>query len=223
MRNWTLRSELLKVTNKKSEADALKALHILPNSSVLYRMRCDKSWERGGAETYIFRFWVKVENCLEQGYIIKACVSLDFHQTLDEAIAELLARRNLLASNGVRVPQLLFAGEGIIIEELIPWKLQEYMQRYKAQQHNLLRSMVDYAAVLAKLRFNPIDGFSDLMTNGSDIIPVDFGQDLGFPGVSPSQNIALFERMILELYDWKILTKQELPDKYRQRFLRAVQ
>src|SRR4051794_24619921 len=98
--NWTLSEELCKITSKKSEADALFSLGIIANSSDSYLIKTDDVWERGGAETYIYKFWVEVNEKVK-GYIIKACVTLDLAKGLEGVINSWLERRYLLLHNKI--------------------------------------------------------------------------------------------------------------------------
>ena len=57
---WTLERELCKLTGSQTEREALFQLKLLPSVSTEYQVRTDVDWERGGEETYIYRFWILV-------------------------------------------------------------------------------------------------------------------------------------------------------------------
>lgn len=212
---WTLEGELRKVTGAASEAEALLALNIIPDFNITYQIRSDKDWTRGGAETYIFRFWVSTPGHGEKGYIIKACVSFNIALGIEGVINEWLSRRRLLSQSGVTVPNLVYAGHGVIIEELIPWELREYLRDKPQALGQLFPLMVDYAAVLSKWGFAPVDGFYDLRTRGMDVVVIDFGEDLGPPRLIEGPNTNLFETLLKVLEQWGLS-----PDKKQLHFLR---
>ena len=175
---WTLERELCKLTGSQTEREALFQLKLLPSVSSEYQVRTDADWERGGEETYIYRFLDSSREGQENGYIIKACVTLDLERGIEGTIQEWLSRRNLLMSNDMNVPHLVYAGQGLVIEELIPWSLLDRMRSYPSTIPQILPLLVDYTATLSRLGFAPIDGFTDLRTRGSDVVVVDFGEDL---------------------------------------------
>lgn len=218
--NWTLSSELCKLTNTVTEAGALYALNMLPDPELPYQIRMDDNWIRGGAETYIFRFWISTAQHEEKGYIIKACVSLDFEKGIEGVLNDWLSRRDLLDRNGVTVPKLFFSGQGLIIEEIIPWTLRAYMQSHPDILNNLLPLMVDYVSILSNLGFLPVDGFSDLRTHGQDVVVVDFGQDLGPPRMNRDLKINLLDILLDTVWHWGLLTKRELSIELHERYLR---
>ncbi|HVF06392.1 MAG TPA: hypothetical protein VNA20_16235 [Frankiaceae bacterium] len=91
-------------------------------------------------------------------------------------------RRDLLQLNGIRVPIRYAAGSGCVVEEYIQFGLWEFLEDLPPASASVARlcdGLVSYAVVLDQLGFAPIDPFVDLRTDGQDVIPVDFGQDLG--------------------------------------------
>lgn len=219
---WTLTGELCRITGTTCEAEALHALTIIPSPLTSYVLRSDSTWRRGGDETFIFRFWVSTKINQERGYIVKACVSLDIVRGIGSIINEWLQRRKILNSQGVSVPLLFYAGQGMIIEEMVPWKLRDYMADNRDEVLALLGPLVDYTACLSSLRFAPVDGFQDLMTHGSDVVVVDFGQDLGPPGVTRSFNLELFDAFLETVLRWQALPDVKLVDPLYRRYLKAL-
>src|SRR4051794_9588689 len=73
---WNLTAELCKHVNAEDERQALYLLGCIPDTQVQYTVRTDETWTRGGAETFVYRFWISVNDEHERGYIIKACVTL---------------------------------------------------------------------------------------------------------------------------------------------------
>ena len=216
---WTLERELCKLTGSQTESEALFQLKLLPSVSTEYQVRTDVDWERGGEETYIYRFWIRREG-QESGYIIKACVTLDLERGIEGTIQEWLSRRNVLMSNDINVPHLVYAGQGLVIEELIPWSLLDRMRSNPSTITQILPLLVDYTATLSKLGFAPIDGFTDLRTRGSDVVVVDFGEDLGPPHMTAGSNLGLLNSLEETLLRTGIIT-QRLPANLRQWYFDA--
>jgi hypothetical protein len=216
---WTLERELCKLTGSQTEREALFQLKLLPSVSKEYQVRTDVDWERGGDETYIYRFWIRSEG-QESGYIIKACVTLDLERGIEGTILEWVSRRNVLMSNNISVPQLVYAGQGLIIEELIPWSLLDRMRSNPSTITQILPLLVDYAATLSRLGFAPIDGFTDLRTRGSDLVVIDFGEDLGPPYMTSVPNLDLLKYLEETLLRSGIIS-QRLPANFRQWYFAA--
>lgn len=216
---WTLERELCKLTGSQTEREALFQLKLLPSVSTEYQVRTDVDWERGGEETYIYRFWIRREG-QESGYIIKACVTLDLERGIEGTIQEWLSRRNVLMSNDMSVPHLVYAGQGLVIEELIPWSLLDRMRSNPSTITQILPLLVDYTATLSRLGFAPIDGFTDLRTRGSDVVVVDFGEDLGPPHMTEGPNLGLLKYLEETLLRSGIIS-QRLPANLRQWYFDA--
>lgn len=217
---WTLERELCKLTRTQTEREALFQLKLISSISMEYQIRTDVDWERGGEETYIYRFWVRREG-QESGYIIKACVTLDLERGVEGTIQEWIQRRNLLVSNDINVPHLVYAGQGLIIEELIPWPLLDRMQNHPTTIPQILPLLVDYAATLSRLGFAAVDGFTDLRTRGSDLVVVDFGEDLGPPHMTAGPNLTLLQSLEATLLRSGIIS-QKLPENLRQWYFAAT-
>lgn len=202
--NWSLLGELQKLTGASSEAEALFELGIIPDIGISYKLRTDSNWQRGGAETYIYRFWVSVKQNIETGYIIKACVSPNVFLGIEGVIKEWLSRRELLSQNGVKVPKLFFAGQGVIIEEFIPWELRQYIKSNPDSLKILLPSIINYVETISQLGFAPIDCFTDLRTRGNDVVVIDFGEDMGPPRMVQDPSVMLYDDLLKVLHNWGI-------------------
>jgi hypothetical protein len=216
---WTLERELCKLTRAQTEREALFELKLLPGISTEYQVRTDVDWVRGGEETYIYRFWISKEG-QESGYIIKACVTLDLERGIEGTISEWLSRRNLLMSKDISVPHLVYSGQGLIIEELIQWPLWDRMRSSPSTIAQILPLLVDYTATLSRLGFAPIDGFTDLRTRGSDVVVVDFGEDMGPPHMTEGPNLNLLQSLEETLLRSRIIS-QRLPTNLRQWYFAA--
>ena len=216
---WTLERELCKLTRAQTEREALFQLKLLPSVSIEYQVRTDDGWERGGEETYIFRFWIQREG-QESGYILKACVTLDLERGIEGTIQEWVRRRNVLMSNDISVPHLVYAGQGLVLEELIPWTLLDRMRGNPSTIPQILPLLVDYTATLSRLGFAPIDGFTDLRTRGSDLVVVDFGEDLDPPYMTSVPNLDLLKYLEETLLHYGIIS-QRLPANLRHWYFAA--
>ena len=59
METWSLEKELLKLSQKNSLADAIYSLNLLPKDEKFISLdESESEWTRGGAETYIYKFFV---------------------------------------------------------------------------------------------------------------------------------------------------------------------
>ena len=195
MQAWSIERELMNLVGEESLEAALLRLGLLKEDSTDVVIEGDREWRRGGAETYIYRFQL-VSKTGVRHLIMKAAVPFSLAQPLEEVVAGWLARRHLLKAEGVAVPQLFCSGKGLILEELIHATLVDEL-RYKPKQ-DLVDQVVSYAGILSKLRFSPVEAFDDLRTDGRSVFVIDFGQDLGPPGVAPESDEALYYRSI----DW---------------------
>src|SRR5207302_62735 len=98
----------------------------------------------------------------------------------------LMERRSMLTSEGVSVPELFARGRGVLLEEHIPWLLREHVRSTTPDDEHvprLLAELYRLAVVLDELGFAPLSPFADLRTDGARVVVVDFGEDLGGPGM----------------------------------------
>src|SRR5205085_7285970 len=113
--SWSLKNELCQLAQAESFNQALYNLKIIENVNSSFSLREDSSWERGGADTYIYRFWVKENGKPEDGYIIKACTAFSLVNSLGDILDEWVCRRKLLSDFGVSTPRLFAYGNGVIV------------------------------------------------------------------------------------------------------------
>lgn len=178
MTDWTLEGELCGLAGYTSLDDALVKLGLISSKSVTFRLRpVSSSWERRGSETYCFEFVVDESPNLRKHAMLKACVAFSPSGAVEHILETWLTRRRHLASMGVSTPVLYGYGTGILIEEFVPFTLQDALQN--SDNWGTIRSLCKYAAVLSKCGYEPISPFDDLRSRGSDVVVVDFGQDLG--------------------------------------------
>jgi len=176
-------AELKAFAGTGSLKEALTELDILSVDDELQCLRVDRDWRQGGAETYNLIFAV-VTSKGSASYLAKACTPFSPAVPIDRVLGQWINRRTLLKEHGVMVPHMYGAGRGMIIEDLIPYELDQL----EASQWNekIKDQVLKFATVLSELRFYAISPFNDLMTDGTLVYQVDFGQDLGDPYVNGS-------------------------------------
>jgi hypothetical protein len=194
--SWTLEDELCKIARVPNIGQALYALGFLSSPKAPFHIdRVDNEWVRGGAETYFYRFSVAEGDGIPKEALIKACVAFAPGNTLEKILQSWIERRELIAANGVIVPKLYGWGHGVVIEEFLPYDVHEILSRSVKPSRRILNQLVIYAASLSKLGFAPVGPFNDLRSHGDDVVAVDFGQDLGPPGVICAPRPRLFEML----------------------------
>lgn len=193
---WTLTEELCKITNSESIGKALNKMGVINNEASHFEILQSGEWVRGGAETYIYKFVVKLSKNLNKEIILKACVAFSPGTTLESILIEWIKRRSLLNSNGISTPILYGYGNGIIIEEYINYKLVDVLRNKSVPKRSILIQLAQLAGVLEKLKFSPINPFDDLMSRGRDVVLVDFGQDLGPSNCKNGSTNILFSSLI---------------------------
>jgi len=213
MSSWSLETELTKLTKTRHISAALFHLGIIGDPDSKYTIREQAEWERGGAETYVYRFWVRNQQHREVGYIIKACAVFAPNSRLEKILLEWISRRKVLSENGISTPKLFAYGHGVVLEESIPYSLKENLARSSADSKNLLKDIAFYAGTLSKLGFCPINPFKDLRSRGDDIVVIDFGEDLGPPQVANSPNLDLLDIMLNQFEKWELLLSGDLKDE----------
>jgi hypothetical protein len=176
---WSLEEEICRVAGSINFMDSLIKLNLIEQGAESFSIVRDKHWVPGGSETYIYRFWIKYDDGGEYGYILKACIALSPGRNGDEIVREWVRRRMMIQSTGVQTPRLVAHKRGILLEELVPYKLEEVLHQLSRVPESILHSLARWAGVLSALGFAAIDPFSDLRSHGNDIVVVDFGEDLG--------------------------------------------
>ena len=194
---WTLEKELCGLIDAGSASEALCRLGILEAPSPVPILEEVHGWMRGGAETFIYRFRVLGPG-VTRDVLLKAIVAFSTARTLSELGAEWVVRRRLLESEGVRTPRLYHAGRALVVEEFIPEALSSDLRRRDGKATHLIDQVVRYAAALEKHGFCPVAPFHSLRTNGRDVFAVDFGQDLGPPGVTSRRG----RRLLRDAIKW---------------------
>ena len=194
---WTLEKELCGLAGASCVRDALLGLGIIEAPSPEPVMEEVHGWMRGGAETFIYRFRV-VQDDDEHDVLLKAIVAFSTAKSLTELGEEWVERRRLLQHEGIATPHLYYAGRALVVEEFIPEGLSAFLRRRPVESAHLFDQVIRYAATLEKHGFCPLAPFHGLRTNGTDVFAVDFGQDLGPPGLSARRG----RRLLREAIKW---------------------
>ncbi len=193
---WTLEKELCGLVDAASVGQALCRLGIIEAQSPTPRIEEVHGWTRGGAETFIYRFRVRHDGVHD--VLLKAIVAFSTAKSLSELGDEWVERRRLLEQDGVRTPHLYYAGRALVVEQFIPEGLACFLRRGPAETTHLFDQVMRYAATLEKHGFCPMEPFHGLRTNGTDVFAVDFGQDLGPPGLAARPG----RRLLREAIRW---------------------
>ena len=180
--SWTLEKELCGLVNATSPGEALWRLGLTENSECRYALEETHGWRQAGDETYIYRFKV---NSAERTHdvLLKAVTAFSTGQTLGELADEWVCRRRLLAEAGVCTPTLYFAGQALLVEQYVGENLASWLRRTPTNSIQLIDEVFRLAAVMHRHGFTPIGAFDGLRTDGARVYVVDFGRDLGPPGV----------------------------------------
>jgi hypothetical protein len=203
---WTLNSELQKLTGTASVAAALAKIGIIAGTNTSFVIEPERDWYRSGAETYSYVFSVRSAD-VKTNLILKACVAFSPVITLDEILASWIQKRDLLRNWGVETPMLYAWGFGVVLEEHIPYELCEILKRADEDlQESILIRLVEAAGCIAASEFAPINTFSDMRSRGSDVVMIDFGEDLGAAGICSTNKskMEIFDQLLKTLALWGV-------------------
>ncbi len=207
---WTLEKELCGLVDTTSVGQALCRLGIVEEPLPRPKLEEVHGWRRGGAETFIYRFRVSQQSAVHD-VLLKAVVAFSTVKSLNELAEEWAERRRLLEHEGIRTPRLYHAGRALVVEEFVPEGLSSFLRRRPAEATHLFDQVIRYAATLEKHGFCPLSPFHGLRTNGTDVFAVDFGQDLGPPGLSSRRG----RRLLREAIKWLSRASSQAIDESR--------
>lgn len=180
--SWTLEKELCGLAEANSVGAALWRLGLTEHAESAVRLEERHGWRRGGAETYVYRFKV-ISAETTRDVLLKAVTAFSTSRTLNEIADEWVHRRQLLAQGGISTPTLYFAGRALLVEQDVGEKLASWLRRSPSNSIQLTDQVFRLAAVIDRHGFAPMCVFNGLRTDGEAVYVVDFGQDLGPPGV----------------------------------------
>lgn len=189
---WTLEGELRKLAGTDGLTSALATLEIAEPDEEL-TLETVQDWYRSGTETYSLRF--AVSNQLRRSELmLKACVAYCGGQPLKEIFASWLSRRRLLNGLGASTPRLYAAGNALLVEEYVPYSLLDSLDSGQYRE-DILRSIGRTAGLLVSAGFVPLSAH-DWRSRGNDVVLIDFGQDLGPPGVGHGSESGLLSEVL---------------------------
>jgi hypothetical protein len=192
MQSFTLNLIAPELASGMSDEEFLKSIFGERSIADEEAFKVIKDWFSGGAETYCMYLGADVEGEPRQ-FVLKSFI------TFPTAPAKTLEiwnqKRALFSGRGVDVPRLLCAAGATLLEELIPFSIEEIrIGRTELVAAKHLRD------VLIDLEFEPLMVYEDLRSRGAGVVLVDFGSDLGMPtgrkGASQVKNFELFNRWL---------------------------
>ncbi len=184
--NWSIEKELLKLSGCQDLYSAIIKLGLMAKNDRYLRIEGAPAWVVGGSETYVYPFSIVLETGYRKNFILKAIATFSPGSALDLKLVQWISRRDMLRRECISVPQLFFHGQGVILEEFVPYALSDVL-RTEGNHHGLLSQLFYYAGSLSRLGFRPIDAFVDLRTDGYRVYVIDFGEDLG-PALNEGRN-----------------------------------
>jgi hypothetical protein len=208
--SWTLEKELRGLVGASTTGEALYRLGLAADADDPARLEEIHAWRRGGAETYLYRFKV-IGAAQEHNVLLKAVTAFSTARTLSELVDEWVCRRRLLAAGGVCTPKCYFSGRALLVEQYIEEKLAHWLRRQPANSVALTDQVFALAGVMDRLGFSPVSAFDRLRTDGESVYIVDFGQDLGPPGVKRRRGKGLLS----EAKRWLTGVGQQVVDPIR--------
>lgn len=163
--------------------DWLAEMGLIPGAHTDFEILLHNDWQRLGAETYTMDFSVATADMTTK-LIAKACVKLPVIETM----REWLSRRYMLAEHGIHTPHLFGHDQATLIEEFIPYTLHEaFMLAGEGERTEMKAELETVFKTLFCLGFKPHLSASDFRSRGSDIVIIDFGEDLG--GIAPTDSL----------------------------------
>lgn len=192
--SWTLADEIRKIAGKDKLDAALREIGLLGSSDNLSDLITVRDWYRSGAETYGFQFTVITTAGQSHKCFMKACVAYAAGIPLKDIFAQWMYRRAKVADNDVDTPKLYATGAALLIEEFIPYSVDQALADIK-NRHQILRRLGSTAAHLVKMGFAPIS-MHDWRSRGRDVVLVDFGQDLGPADIAVDSESGVLSELI---------------------------
>lgn len=195
--SWTLEKEMLQLSGAGSLPSAFYKIGLLPNPDASFEYAVLADWHRSGAETYMYIFTVRSGPNWTKPVALKACVATTFGTTTEAVLSRWIRRRVILRAAGVATPHLYFSGAGLTVEEYLGSSLPSVISQ------STLGQAIHLAAALDRERFRPIGPFNDLHIKDEVVYMVDFGADLGEPGVCTEPRYC-FHKLLIYLRDMNL-------------------
>lgn len=213
---WTIEGELCKLAEAEYLNEALARLGLIASPLASFDLETIHPWSRSGGETYSFIFTVSNPGGEKTVCRLKACTAFPGARDIENTLAVWLHRRNLLADEGISSPRLFGSGGGVLLEEEIPLDIPTAMQMGSPER--VLSGLVDIAAALVRLKFAPVSAFADIRSRGQDAVFIDFGADLGEPGVGSGLSGPIFDQLLEQLTRWKVELASPEQEQLREAF-----
>ncbi len=206
--SWTLSGELTRLAAGDRLADSLSKLGLLDAGEVLGSLDVVHDWHRSGTETYSLHFAVAAVGGKRRRYVMKACVASPGASSLAEVFSEWLARRAMVSALGISTPVLYATGSALVVEEHISYTLAEGLGR-APDRMALLAALGATAARLVSAGFAPLSAH-DWRSRGTDVVVIDFGQDLGPANLVHASESGLLSEIVDHLSRSTTLSSAEL-------------
>jgi hypothetical protein len=153
---------------------------LINNPAEEFAVEIIDDWQRLGSETYTMHFKLASEQG-ELDLIAKACIKIPCAETFEEW----QQRRRIISDAGITTPVMYDARSATVIEEYVPYSFAEaYAAGDEATREQLKARFSETYTGLISAGFRPMS-LHDVRSHGSDVVIVDFGEDLGGPGFSP--------------------------------------
>lgn len=217
----SLESDICLLTRSNTVNESLFKMGLLSTPDETFSIVTISDWRRSGAETFSYAF--DVIGVSVRHLILKACVTLSFHRSLDAVVEEWQKRRMLLQAHNVSTPILYGYGNGTILEEFIPSELEQIFRK-TSKPECIAADLGRIAAVLVSLGFCPNQVFHDFRSRGSDVVMIDFGEDLGPPGNLLNQQDldCILRSLTVSLEKWRVPNRRELQQVASQKFWEVI-
>jgi hypothetical protein len=190
---WTLEGELIGLAKGDGLTDSLRKIGLLAPKEKLGSLDVLSGWHRSGAETYALSFTVLTAEGTLRQYMLKACVASPASSPLAEVFKIWLERRATVSALGISTPVLHATGKAVLVEEHIPYTLGQAID-LSQNRTALLTALGSTAACLVRAGFAPLSSH-DWRSRGTDVVLIDFGQDLGPANLAVASESGLFVQL----------------------------
>jgi hypothetical protein len=217
----SIETDITELAGCETVRQSLLKMGILTDPSEQFVVTKAADWSRTGAET--FSCVVEIDCAVPKRLMLKACVALSFATSIDDTIEEWIKRRFILEAESVGTPKLFGYGKGMILEEYIPYSLEERLS-LGVEPDLLATQLGHFAGILLSLGFRPIQPFADLRSRGSDLVVVDFGEDLGpqIAGTTVDDADCMLRSLAASLDNWNPVKRERVELVARQAFQKAL-
>lgn len=184
---WSLESELRSILQSDDVIAGFKRVGAIAPRDQVRGLEVIDDWYRAGAETFLLVFDIVREGNSSVRLALKACTpQTPRGGSVKDVLEQWLGRRRLLAKLGVSTPALFGTSNGVLLEEYVPYALDELMQDHASEQ--IVVSLARTMGIVCRAGFSPVALPSDMRSRGNDAVLVDFGSDLGSPTSARSED-----------------------------------